>query len=112
MAAGVKIKMDPVQKILLKRYLNKNGLAQKFFTSEVARLCDPYVAFDTGHLKNNKDVATLHIHYVSPYAARQYYENKGGHNGPLRGKLWDKRMWADRGNEIVKAVADYVGGKT
>lgn len=111
MACGVTIKMDPTQTILLKRYLNKDGKAQSFFTSEVARLCDPYVPFVSGHLKNNKEVAASYIHYVSPYAAKQYYENKGGHNGPLRGKLWDKRMWADRGPEIVQAVANYVGGK-
>ena len=30
---------------------------------------------------------------------------------PMRGKEWDKRMMADRGDEVTKAVADFVGGK-
>ena len=34
------------------------------------------------------------------------------YNGaPMRGRDWDKRMMADRGDEVVKAVASYVGGK-
>ncbi len=31
-------------------------------------------------------------------------------DSPMRGKLWDVRMMADRGDEVGKAVADYVGG--
>lgn len=48
------------------------------------------------------------IEYVTPYARRQYYEHKGD---GLRGREWDKRMWADRGQEITQSVADYIGGK-
>ena len=43
--AGIKIKIDPVDKILLKRNPNQNGQAQKFFSSEVRRMSDPYVPF-------------------------------------------------------------------
>ena len=32
MATTVKIQMDPSDRILLKRNLNKNGLGQRFFT--------------------------------------------------------------------------------
>ena len=46
--AGIKIKIDPVDKILLKRNLNQNGQAQKFFSSEVRRMSDPYVPFQKG----------------------------------------------------------------
>ncbi len=31
--------------------------------------------------------------------------------GGTRGKEWDKRMMADRGDEVVKAVAKHVGGR-
>lgn len=112
MANEVILEMDSTQKILLKRCLEKDGKAQKFFTSEVARLCDPYVPYASGNLKSNKKVGASYIHYKSDYAAKQYYTNKGGHNGALRGKQWDVRMWADRGNEIVKSVAKFVGGRT
>lgn len=33
------------------------------------------------------------------------------HGAPMRGKEWDKRMMADRGKELVEAVATYLGGK-
>ena len=54
--AGIKIKIDPVDKILLKRNLNQNGQAQKFFSSEVRRMSDPYVPFQKGPLKNTARV--------------------------------------------------------
>lgn len=100
--------MDPTDKILLKRQLNKNGGAQKFFTHEVRRMCDPYVPKLSGVLKDSAVENVDSIEYIQPYARRQYYEHKG--NG-LRGKQWDKRMMADRGKEIVRAVAKYCGGK-
>ena len=118
----VKLMMDPTDKILLKRSMNKNGAAQKFFTHEVRRHCDPYVPMQTGILKNTAVEHTDYIEYVQPYARRQYYENAGtGRQGTtkhsthnykcLRGKLWDKRMWADRGKEIVQSVARYCRGR-
>ena len=112
----VKINIDPTQKILLKRNLNKNGKAQRFFTNEVKRLSDPYTPLDTGQLKTNVDIQSNKIIYKLPYAKRQYYENKGlGKDGisrgGLRGKQWVSRMWADRGKEIVNSVAKFAGGK-
>lgn len=104
--ARVKINLDSTEQILLKRSLNKNGAGQQFFTSEVARLSDPYIPMDTGNLKNNRIIGTDKITYTSIYARRQYYENKGK---GLRGKQWSKRMWADRGKEIVQAVARFCG---
>lgn len=29
----------------------------------------------------------------------------------MRGPEWDKRMMADRGDEVTDAVAEFVGGK-
>lgn len=105
---SVSVHIDPVDKVLLKRSLNKNGQAQRFFTHEVRRMCDPYVPLQTRTLKNSAIESVDKITYVQVYSGRQYYENKGY---GLRGKLWDKRMWADRGPEIVKAVAKYAGGR-
>lgn len=104
----VKINLNPTEKILLKRNLNKNGAAQRFFTSEVRRLSDAYVPFDNGPLKNTAVESINKITYVQPYARRQYYENKGQ---GLRGKEWTKRCWADRGREITNAVSKFVGGR-
>ena len=33
------------------------------------------------------------------------------HGAPKRGKLWDKRMWADKKNKILNDVAKAAGGK-
>lgn len=109
MGTNIKLKIDPADKILLKRNLNRNGKGQQFFTHEVRRLSDPYVPFLNGMLKNTAQELTSRIEYVQPYARRQYYENRG--NG-LRGSHWTERMWADRGKEIIQSVAAYCGGKT
>lgn len=105
----VSVQIDNADKILLKRALNQNGAAQRFFTSEVRRNCDPYVPRLTGVMKNTAIEKTDCVIYPQIYSRRQYYENKGS---GLRGKLWDKRMWADRGKGIVKAVARFAGGRS
>ena len=109
MGTNIKLKIDPADKILLKRNLNRNGRGQQFFTHEVRRLSDPYVPFLSGTLKDTAQELTNRIEYVQPYARRQYYENRG--NG-VRGSHWTERMWADRGKEIIQSVAAYCGGKT
>lgn len=122
MGTNIKLDIDPADKILLKRSLNKNGKGQKFFTHEVRRLSDGYVPFQTGTLKRTAQELTDRIEYVQPYARRQYYENQGtGRQGTtkhskhnykcLRGKRWTERCWADRGKEIVQSVANFCGGK-
>ena len=117
MATTVKIKMDPTQKILLKRCLNNNGEAQVKFTKEVAKNCNNYAPFLHGKLKDMMiELQADKIIYHAPYAAKQYYTNKGmGKQGTsiggLRGKYWDKRMWSDRGGSIVKTIAEFVGGR-
>lgn len=108
MATRVRIEIDPVDKILLKRKLDDNGQGQRFFTHEVRRMADPYVPFLNGPLKNTAEEEPKRIIYIQPYAQKQYHENPG--NG-LRGPYWDRRMWADRGPEIVKATAHFCGGK-
>ncbi|OUO76924.1 capsid protein [Blautia sp. An249] len=109
MPARVRLKLDPADKILLKRNLNKNGKGQRFFTHEIKRLSDPYVPMLTGRLKTDVTELPGSITYNSPYARKQWYENKG--NG-LRGARWTERMWIDRGKEIVQATAEYCGGKS
>jgi hypothetical protein len=33
------------------------------------------------------------------------------YGAPMRGRFWVLRMWADRGNDIVKTMEKFVGGK-
>ncbi|WP_195251858.1 minor capsid protein [Romboutsia sp. 1001713B170207_170306_H8] len=113
-----KLKMDDTQKILLKRHLNKNGEAQVKFTKEVAKECNNYIPYDTGRLKDMMvEIQTTKIIYNAPYARQQFYNNKGlgkqGLNkGGVRGKRWDKRCWIDKGDSIVKSIAQFVGGRS
>ena len=120
MAVSIELKLDPLVKMEAKRHLNDTG--RKKVASEVKRLCDPYVPFDTGMLKNTAQVLTDGALYVQPYAAVQYYTNAGSgrqgltkqnaHNYKcLRGAYWDKRMMADKGDELNKSIASFCGGK-
>ena len=76
------------------------------------------VPYKTGRLKDMMvEIQTSKVIYKAPYARKQYYTNKGlgkqGNSvGGLRGKFWDKRMWNDRGNDIVKSIAQFVGGRS
>lgn len=118
MATTVKVNMDSTQKILLKRSLNKNGEAQVFFTKECAKAMNNYVPFDKGRLKDmTVELGNDFVKYNADYAKMQYYKNQGNgksgtNKGGLRGKLWNRRMWVNKGNEIVKKVANYCGVKS
>ncbi|ENJ9655975.1 capsid protein [Clostridium botulinum] len=113
MVTTVRVQIDKTQKILLKRYLNKNGQAQVKFTKEVAKECNNYVPFLTGRLKDMSiELKTDKIIYNAPYAAKQYYTNKGGNRGALRGKYWDRRAFIDHGDRIIQTIADFVGGRS
>ncbi|AYE35311.1 minor capsid protein [Clostridium septicum] len=118
MDAKVILKINDAKKILLKRYLNKNGKAQIKFTQEVAKQCNNYIPYRTGRLKDMMiKLQANKIIYNAPYARKQYYSNSGNGKqgsslGGLRGKLWDRRMFADRGDKIVQAIAEFVGGRS
>lgn len=117
MATNVRVDIEDSQKILLKRYLNKNGRAQVEFTKHVAKHSNNYIPFKTGRLKDMMiTLESDRIIYSAPYAKKQYYTNKGMGKqgmsvGGLRGKMWDKRMWINNGDKIVRSIAEFVGGK-
>ena len=113
---GIKITMDPTQKILLKRYLNNNGQAQIKFTKECAKEMNNYTPYLTGRLKDMMiTINTDNVTYNAPYAKRQYYTNAGNGRqgtsvGGLRGKQWAPRMWTTKGDEIIRTISSFVGG--
>lgn len=126
--------------ILKRRGLGSDNRAQKYLASEVKRLSDPYVPMQSGTLKNTAVVAAdgSSLTYIQPYAHYQYtgkvmgpnYQTKDGEwrsgdapkhytgaaltysGGGLRGPQWDKRMLADKGDELARNLAQYVGGET
>lgn len=108
-----KIKMDSTSKILAKRKLQKGGEAQIFFTKQCAKWMNNYVPFKTGRLKDMSiEIGNDFVKYDTPYAKKQYYTNSGnGKHGGQRGKLWDKVMWINKANTILKELVNFVGGK-
>lgn len=127
--------LDDVSTMLKKRGLEPNGRVQKLFTATCAKEMDPYVPMQQGILKITRQIGVDRVTYNSPYAKFQYYgkvmigvksrrvfADKGErkvvtdrdlkyHGAPKRGKLWDKRMWADKKNKILNDVAKAAGGK-
>ena len=116
-------------RVLEKRGLGSSSKLAKVMASEVKRLSDPYVPMQQGTLKNTAQVVEtsdgVALVYEQPYAHYQYYgEVMAGrapkqytgaaikhHGAPIRGANWEKRMMADRGDEVTRVVAKYVGGK-
>ena len=121
-------KMDSSDKILKRIGLNEGGEVQKYIDSEVLRLCDPYLPFQTGTLRNQGILGTVigsgEVAWVSVKARYLYYgkvmvgpapktvtDKDLTYNGaPMRGKLWFERMKADRGQEIIDGVQKMING--
>lgn len=116
--------------ILNSRGLGDSTKARKYLASTVKRLCDPYVPMSSGsgaHMKNLAQVSEdgSQILYPGPYAhyqhtgevmagrAPKHYTGRAinYHGGPMRGKEWEKRMMADRGDEVIDDMAKFVGGR-
>jgi len=124
----VKVNIDPAA-VLRKRGLGDSTKAKKYLAATVKRLCDPYVPLRQGTLKNTAKVTEsggrVALTYPGPYAHYQYHgEVMAGRapkhytgraidysGGPMRGKEWGRRMMADRGDEVIDALADYLGGR-
>lgn len=118
--------IEPGQ-ILETRGLGGSSAARRHLATTVARLSDKYVPMQQGALKNTVqiDAEGKAILYNQPYAHYQYEgQVMGGrvpkhytgaaityHGAPMRGPRWDKRMMADRGNEVIDDLAKFVGGK-
>lgn len=122
----ISVKVKDTAKLIEERGLQQMQRVQKYVDSEVLRLSDPYVPFDTGKLKQSGTLGTVigsgEVVYNCPYARKNYYENAGrGRQGTtkyskhnykcLRGKLWFERMKADHMDEILDGCAKLSGGK-
>jgi hypothetical protein len=137
---NIQVNLDDAYTMLKKRGLEPNGDVQQKFTNECARKMDAYVPMSAGagaHMKNPplRVIEKDRIIFNTPYARFQYYgkvmigiysrspwamsgERKivtnrdlTYHGAPMRGKMWDKRMWADKKTVIIDNVAKAAGGK-
>lgn len=94
------LRMDPADKILLKRKMGDNGQAQLFLSKNFADKSLPYVPRLTGALRDSARVNPKSVSWNTPYARRQFYEHKSK-------SMWHIKMWRDRGKEIVDSVAQF-----
>lgn len=97
-----KITMNPADKILLQRGLEKNGKGQLFFSGEFGRLCTKYVPRKSGVLRKSLWVEPDNISWNTPYARRQYYEHKDK-------RLWAEKCWQDHKADIIRSTAKFCG---
>lgn len=84
---------------------------QRYIDTAAVRYCDKYVPMRTGTLK--KALGTVYgsgkVRYNTPYAAKNYYHNKGRGSGGtayggFRGRLWFERMKAAMGKVLAESV--------
>lgn len=126
----IRIDID-IDKAVKNRHFDR---AEKYMAQRVKAYCDPYVPMQSGHLKNSAEVGANYVKYLGPYARFQYggrvmvgirsgspWARRGEkkvltnrslsyHGGGQRGSKWDKRMMAQRGGELRRDVANFVGG--
>jgi len=104
--------------------------AQTYVDSEVLRLSEPYVPFQSGMLKLSGQLGTVIgsglVVYNAPYAKYQYYgyvmagrapkqltdKLISYHGAPKRGKLWFERMKADHKESIITGARRRAGGSS
>lgn len=112
-------------KVLKERGLGGDHRAQVAFASKIKDKLDPYTPMDRGELKKPiiaPDGSSLT--YTQPYAHYQYAgqvlagrapKKPNGKEltysgGGLRGPQWDKRMLADKHDELVRDLEKIIGG--
>lgn len=113
----VDIKLDGAEKILENHGLQEAGPVQKFFTSEIMRLSDPYVPFRSGPLKNSAHMTPEGdgIIYNAPYARYHWFgklmvdpiTKKGAFYDPKSGRFWSR---PNTPKELTERDMKYTGG--
>lgn len=126
------VNINPVMQIIQEHGLEDDGRVVMHLRNVVDNLSDPYIPMDSGTLKNTKYYPNNHsIKYISPYAhymyrgelmlapsgsawaklgEKKHYSGKDlkFRQAPKRGAEWDKRMVAERINDICADLQNYI----
>lgn len=96
----IQVTFKGAEKILTDKGLNDGGKVQRFFTSEVMRVSNPYVPFRAGALQASARIAddSAGIIYDTPYARYHWYgklmvdpiTKKGAFYNPKTGRFWSR----------------------
>lgn len=93
--------------------MEDRGKVQQVIDSEVLRLCDPLVPFDTGALKDSgntyTEIGSGEVVYRTPYARKQYYILMN-HDGK-RTAYWFEHMKQEGGVDAILRKAKGAIGK-
>lgn len=129
MSTRIHVEMKPVNTILTRLGLGKNGDVQMFLTNTVNRRITRYMPYRSSALSTKLKFikSPTEIEVLGPYARYQYYGkvmvgkppktvtdrplkyDKTKH--PMAGPLWDRRMMAAEGAQIKAEVQEYVDRK-
>lgn len=108
--------------IAQRKGLGRGGPIQKYIDSEVLRLSEPYMPFQSGMLKSSGQIGTVVgsglVVYNTPYARYQYYgyvmvgkapkqltdRRIAYHGAPKRGAYWFERMKQNHGMALIEGV--------
>ena len=131
--------LNNLQTILALRGMEAGGRVQQYIDSEVLRLSDPYLPFQSGGLKQagirGTNIGSGFVVWNNPYARFLYYgkvmvgpsgspwakhgekkhltDKKLTYQGAAkRGSYWFERMKAAHRKEILKGAARIAGGRT
>lgn len=110
----LKTKKIPKEDRVIKKFgCEKNGQMQQIIDSEVLRLMDPYVPFDTGALRDagviHTNIGSGKITYICDYARYQYYIPMN-HHGQTTAH-WFEKMKKDKKEQILRLVKKAAQGK-
>ena len=97
---NVKVDFKGSEAILAAHGLDPGGRVQRFFSSEVMRVSNPYVPFRNGVLQASAHVADngAAVIYDTPYARYHWYgklmvdpiTKKGAFHDPMTGRFWSR----------------------
>lgn len=107
MATVIKVKSH-LEKALRKKLEELNNPTTMLaIHNTLAKKCDPYVPFLEGPLSQTIEVTSEGVHYIQPYARRQYYGENFNHtteHHPLASAKWDEAMMRDKRDEFKAEV--------
>lgn len=130
MKFNIDIKINSTDKIIKDHGLDDDGRVIEYFRNTADRFMDSYIPFGSGDLKNYKVYPNNHsIRYISPYSHYHYKGKKAigpsrpkgikriisnedmqYQGAPKRGPEWDKRMMADREQDLINDLQNFING--
>lgn len=106
----VRFSIKPTDLLIKSRGLEPGGRVQTYIDNEVIKRCARKVPKDTCKLVDSAKTASRigygEVRYKTPYAKRQYYENKGKGE---RGRLWFERMKTQHRRAILAGARKIAG---